>query len=96
MPLIPLFITILVLINNVQAADNNPVAEDRTTGALDFIVQVCSSVNNCQPITLGLVVDNNWRGVYYNLCYDPKKCDKVNYIQAKKIRNRNLSFFNFS
>nr|CAH0101960.1 unnamed protein product [Daphnia galeata] len=25
----------------------------------------------------GLVVDNNWRGVFYNLCYDQKKCDKI-------------------
>jgi hypothetical protein len=51
----------------------------RTTGALDFIVYVCSSLNNCEPLATGLVVDNNWRGVFYNLCYDPKRCDKVLY-----------------
>nr|CAH0101933.1 unnamed protein product [Daphnia galeata] len=50
---------------------------DRTTGALDFIVYVCNSLNNCSPLPTGLVVDNNWRGVFYNLCYDQKKCDKI-------------------
>jgi hypothetical protein len=53
---------------------------DRTTGALDFIVYVCSNLNNCSPLPTGLVVDNNWRGVFYNLCYDQKKCDKVQYF----------------
>ena len=53
---------------------------DRTTGALDFIVYVCNSLNNCSPLPAGLVVDNNWRGVFYNLCYDQKKCDKVQYF----------------
>lgn len=80
MHLIKLLITIMVLINIAQSANNaddNTVVEDRTTGVLDFIVQVCSNVNNCQPVTLGLVVDNNWRGVYHNLCYDPKQCDMV-------------------
>ena len=80
----------MIFKNSVESTadvDGNSVVDDphdRTTGALDFIVQICSSVNSCQPVTLGLVVDNNWRGVYYNLCYDPKKCDKVNYIQAIK------------
>ena len=78
--LVQLLITFLVLFNTAllaEGADENPVVEDRTLGALDFIVQTCSSLGNCQPLTTGLVVDNNWRGVYYNLCYDPKKCDKV-------------------
>jgi hypothetical protein len=79
--LVQLLITFLVLVNTAllaeSDADENPVVEDRTLGALDFIVQTCSSLGNCQPLTTGLVVDNNWRGVYYNLCYDPQKCDKV-------------------
>ena len=74
-------ITILILVNIVPSestdADENSVVEDRTTGALDFIVQTCSSLGNCQSLTTGLVVDNNWRGFHYNLCYDPKQCDKV-------------------
>jgi len=68
----------------------NPIVKDRTTGALDLIVQTCSRLNNCQPVTLGLVVDNNWRGVYYNLCYDPKKCDKVFFKYT--ISNLSLSY----
>lgn len=69
-----LIITILALIST---ATNSAQDADRTTGALDFIVQTCTSSCSCQPVTLGLVVDNNWRGFYYNLCYDPKQCDKV-------------------
>ena len=80
-PLFRLLIIILGLVNialsESDGADENPVVEDRTTGALDFIVQTCSSLGNCQNLTTGLVVDNNWRGFYYNLCYDPKQCDKV-------------------
>nr|CAH0102996.1 unnamed protein product [Daphnia galeata] len=74
-------ITILIFVNIVPSesddTDENSVVEDRTTGALDFIVQTCTNYCNCQNLTTGLVVDNNWRGVYYNLCYDPKKCDKI-------------------
>jgi hypothetical protein len=74
-------ITILILVNITPSestdADENSVVEDRTTGALDFIVQTCTNYCNCQNLTTGLVVDNNWRGFHYNLCYDPKKCDKV-------------------
>ena len=75
-------ITILIFVNIVPSesddTDENSVVEDRTTGALDFIVQTCTNYCNCQNLTTGLVVDNNWRGFHYNLCYDPKKCDKVN------------------
>ena len=74
-------ITILILVNIAPSesadADENSVVEDRTTGALDFIVQTCTNYCNCQNLTTGLVVDNNWRGFHYNLCYDPKQCDKV-------------------
>jgi hypothetical protein len=60
-----------------------------TTEALTFIVYVCSSLNNCEPLATGLVVDNNWRGVFYNLCYDPKRCDKVLYHDFVFLSSKN-------
>lgn len=62
-------------VTNKDLAEMNQTA--RTTGAIDFIVYVCSSLNNCNTLPTGLVVDSNWRGVFYNLCYDQTKCDKV-------------------
>jgi hypothetical protein len=92
--LVTILISVNIALSESDDADENPVVEDRTTGALDFIVQTCSSLGNCQSLTTGLVVDNNWRGVYYNLYYDPKKCDKVieKQITLTSI-SMNLNFF---
>lgn len=75
-----MFLLVILALAHCSSANDaveNDLNQARTTGALDFTVQVCSSLGNCQPLATGLVVDNNWRGVYYNLCYDPKRCDKV-------------------
>ena len=94
--LIQFLVAIFVLINRTQATDKkNQVVEDRNTGVLEFIVQTCTSLCNCQPVTLGLVVDNNWRGVYYNLCYDPKQCDMVILLFLKFRNEINLLYMNF-
>ncbi|KAK4037222.1 hypothetical protein OUZ56_029261 [Daphnia magna] len=75
-----MFLLVILALAHCSSANDaveNYLNQARTTGALDFTVQVCSSLGNCQPLATGLVVDNNWRGVYYNLCYDPKRCDKI-------------------